>query len=200
MNPTENNHTAISEHEAQPDSAQQTDSGLCWYVMRDLKRANAKLPAYRQLTDEGFEVFTPMTFRLTTKGGKRVREKVPFMQDMLFVHAAREKLDAIVDSTKTLQYRYIRGAYCEPMTVREKDMTRFIRAVESTDTPQYYLPGELLPNMFGHKIRIMGGPLDGCEGKLLKVRGTKKKRLIVEIPTLLSVSVEVSPEYIQIIG
>jgi hypothetical protein len=30
----------------------------CWYVMRDLKRANAKLPAYKQLLNEHFEVFT----------------------------------------------------------------------------------------------------------------------------------------------
>ena len=31
-----------------------------WYVMRDLKRPNAKLPAYKQLSDEHIEVFTPM--------------------------------------------------------------------------------------------------------------------------------------------
>ncbi len=30
-----------------------------WYVMRDLKRPNAKLPAYKQLSDEHIEVFTP---------------------------------------------------------------------------------------------------------------------------------------------
>ena len=29
-----------------------------WYVMRDLKRPNAKLPAYKQLSDEHLEVFT----------------------------------------------------------------------------------------------------------------------------------------------
>ena len=28
-----------------------------WYVMRDLKRPNAKLPAYKQLSDEHIEVF-----------------------------------------------------------------------------------------------------------------------------------------------
>ena len=35
-----------------------------WYVMRDLKRPNAKLPAYKQLSDEHLEVFTPMQWRL----------------------------------------------------------------------------------------------------------------------------------------
>ena len=36
-----------------------------WYVMRDLKRSNAKLPAYKQLSDEHIEVFTPMQWRLS---------------------------------------------------------------------------------------------------------------------------------------
>lgn len=49
----------------------------CWYVMRDLKRANAKLPAYKQLLNEHFEVFTPMKEQLSVHGGKRTREEVP---------------------------------------------------------------------------------------------------------------------------
>lgn len=55
----------------------------CWYVMRDLKRANAKLPAYKQLLNEHFEVFTPMKEQLSVHGGKRTREEVPFIQDYL---------------------------------------------------------------------------------------------------------------------
>ena len=58
----------------------------CWYVMRDLKRANAKLPAYKQLLNEHFEVFTPMKEQLSVHGGKRTREEVPFIQDLLLVH------------------------------------------------------------------------------------------------------------------
>ena len=63
-----------------------------WYVMRDLKRPNAKLPAYKQLSDEHLEVFTPMQWRLKLKNGKRIREEVPFMQDLLFVHDTQEVL------------------------------------------------------------------------------------------------------------
>lgn len=46
-----------------------------WYVMRDLKRPNAKHPAYKQLEELGFEVFVPMKWFLSVKQGKRVREK-----------------------------------------------------------------------------------------------------------------------------
>lgn len=53
--------------------------------------------------------------------------------------------------------------------------------------------------MFGHKIRIVGGPLDGYEGYLQTVRGSKVKRLLIELDNYLAVSVEVLPEFIQLI-
>ena len=66
-----------------------------WYVMRDLKRPNAKLPAYKQLSDEHLEVFTPMQWRLKLKNGKRIREEVPFMQDLLFIHELQPEMVGI---------------------------------------------------------------------------------------------------------
>ena len=53
--------------------------------------------------------------------------------------------------------------------------------------------------MYNKKIRIIGGKLDGYEGMLLTVRGSKTKRLLVELPGMLAVGVEVSPEYIKLI-
>lgn len=85
-----------------------------WYVMRDLKRPNAKLPAYKQLSDEHLEVFTPMQWRLKLKNGKRIREEVPFMQDLLFVHDTQEVLDQFVHKIPTLQYRYQEGWWLLP--------------------------------------------------------------------------------------
>ena len=125
-----------------------------WFVLRDLKRPNAKLPAYRFLSAEGLEVFTPMTWRLSVRGGKRVREERPFLPDLLFVHSTREALDPYVEELSTLQYRYVRGGYCRPMVVGDAEMERFIRAVRSTDSPRYYLPGELTPAMCGRTVRL----------------------------------------------
>ena len=172
----------------------------CWYVMRDLKRANAKLPAYKQLLNEHFEVFTRMKEQLSVHGGKRTREEVPFIQDLLFVHDTQEAIDPFVEKYPTIQYRFQKGGgYKNPMTVADADMERFIHAVSVSKNPKYYLPGELTPSMCGRHIRIVGGPLDGYEGKLLTVRGSKTKRLLVELPEFFSVGVEVNPEYIRLL-
>lgn len=166
--------------------------------MRDLKRHNAKLPAYKFLEEKQLEVFTPMKWRLVEERGKRMRKKVPVIPDLLFVHSTRRTLDEIVDKLPTLQYRYLRGAYCQPMVVADADMDLFLRAVNGSDDPCYYLPGEITPDMYGRMVRIVGGGMDGLEGKLLTVRGSKRRRLVVSIPSILSVTVEITPDFVQV--
>lgn len=139
-----------------------------WFVLRDLTRPNAKRPAYRLLEEKGIEIFTPMRWRLVERKGKRIREEVPLLHDLLFAHTTRTCMDPIVEEISTLQYRY-------------------------------FLVEELTPAMYGRMIRIEGGPLDGYEGRLLSIRGTRVKRLIVEIPGLLVAAVEVDPKYIRLL-
>lgn len=167
--------------------------------MRDLKRANAKCPAYVMLADMNVEVFTPLQWRVVEWGGKRERRLLPYMPDLLFAHTTRRVLDPIVARTDTLQYRWLRHAYMKPMTVSEEEMTRFIHAVNTSHNPLYLKPEEVAQHHCGKQIRIIGGPLNGYEGRLLTVRGSKTKRLIVEMRDLFSVGVEVDPEYIVVL-
>lgn len=171
-----------------------------WFAMRDLSRRNANVMAHDTLRNEGLEVFTPLTQLLITIHGRKHRRLVPVIQDLLFVHESKQRLDPFVARYANLQYRYCLGKTVdEPATVREADMQRFIRAVGSTDTPRYFIPGELTASMYGRRVRIIGGPLDNFEGHLLSVRGMRTRRIIVEIPGLISSAVEVKPEFIQFI-
>lgn len=78
-------------------------------------------------------------------------------------------------------------------------MERFIKAVNSDPDPQYYSPDEITDSMLGRRVRIVGGPLDGNEGNLLAVRGSRRRRLLIEIPSLIVASVEADPQYIRFI-
>lgn len=170
-----------------------------WFVMRDLTRHNAKYPAYKLLAELKIEIFTPMVHKLVLRQGKRVPQEVPFMQDLLFVHDTRRTLDPIVERISTLQYRFLRDGYRSPMTVKEEEMQHFIRAVRSTLSPRFYKPQEVTPAMVGKRVRIIGGPFDGHEGPLQKLQGSRVKRLFIKLADLLVVSVEVEPEYIQLL-
>lgn len=175
------------------------DDACQWFVMRDLTRPNAKQPVYKLLDGMNIRTFTPMVWKLMLNHGKRERRRMPFIHDLLFVYASRAELDSVVETTPMLQYRYLRGGYKMPMTVRAADMQRFIHAVGLSSSPQYYRPDEVTPSMRNRRIRIIGGNLDGYEGSLITTRGSKVKRLLVEIPMLLAATVEVETEFIQLL-
>lgn len=168
-----------------------------WFVMRDLKRSNAKLPAYRMLEEMHIQCFTPMVTKILLRNGKRERRLVPYLPDLLFVYDTRQVLDPLVDRMPTFQYRYLKGRV--PMTVRPSDMERFIRVVSAAAFPRYYRPDEVTPDMHRRPVRIIGGQLDGMEGHLLSVRGSRVRRLLVELSSVLAASVEVEPDYIELL-
>lgn len=172
-----------------------------WYVMRDLKRPNSLTPAWRELPEMGFHTFTPMVEQAVKASKGSHCEKRPYLPDLIFVKATREELDPVVASIPTLQYRYIRGgARATPMTVRDEDMDRFIKAVESDmGKVRYYSPDQITSSMYGRRVRIIGGTLDGTEGRLLSKRGLRGKRLIFELPGLLTATLDLEPDLIQLI-
>lgn len=176
------------------------DTEKHWYAMRDLKRTNALLPAYKQLSQAGMKVFTPMTTRLVVKNGKRTKVEVPVIQDLLFVNDCRKKIDSVVAKTPTLQYRFKKGGrFCEAIVVPDEQMNKFIGAVQAADNPKFYSADEISSVMCGRNIRMIGGVLDGYEGRLQIVRGSKTKRLIIVLPSLVAVSVEIDDEFVELL-
>lgn len=171
-----------------------------WFVLRDFKKHNAKCPAYKELPKIGIECFTPMRWIVTTKAGVKKREHVPVIQNLLFAHETRAILDPVIETTDTLQYIFLRGAgRSVPMIVSDAEMERFINAVNNDPQPVYFYPSEITDDMLGKEIKITGGPLDGYQGRLLKMQGSKKKRLVVEIKGLMVAAVEVNPDFIQLV-
>ena len=169
--------------------------------MRDLKRRNANKLAIHELAEAGIEVFTPMTQMVMTIGGRRQRRDVPVIQDLLFVHETKSALDDYLEKHPMLQYRYVQGRpISEPMTVRADEMDRFMHAVTHAESTNYFMPAELTKAMYGKKVRIVGGALDSYEGRLLSVKGMRKRRLLIELSTLITAALEVEPEFIQIVS
>lgn len=185
-----------------------TPEACHWFVMRDLKPANAKGRAFRVLVGKLKDVFTPTIKSVKRKQGKVVLDgdkpviiEKPYINDLLFVYDTYQRVKECVDATPKFQFRYFKSVgYQKPVCVPEKEMEYFRAAVEmSLQSPKYFRPEELTDSDFSRKVRIIGGPLNGYEGKLLKRRGTSLKRLVVELPGILSVGVDVEPEFIEFI-
>ena len=60
-----------------------------WYVLRDLRRQNAKERAYQVLCDCKYDierVFTPTVEKVIKNHGRKEVRTVPFVSDLLFVY------------------------------------------------------------------------------------------------------------------
>lgn len=170
-----------------------------WYALRDLRRVSCNTLAYSKLGALGVSVFTPLHWITTMRGGRKIRREVPVVGDLLFAHGLKNEIARALEEVGSVQFRYKRGGRELPMTVRDADMNMFITATHGRDDARYYLPDEVTPDMYGRRVRITGGLLDGYEGYLLYVRGSRVKRLMVEIPGFLTAAVEVEPDYIQLL-
>ena len=170
-----------------------------WFVLRDLKRWNSNTRAWRLLSEDGIEVFTPLHWKATLFKGKRMRRQIPVISDLLFAYAPKSVLESYVAKIPSLQFRFAKITAGKPMVVSDEAMRSFITAVSSSPSVRYYLPGEIDENLKGRRVKIIGGPLNGMSGTLLSVRGSRVRRLFVSIPGIIAAGVEVHPEFIEII-
>lgn len=177
-----------------------SESGLDkpqWYVLRFLYRNQVKVRA--KLEEDGIETFSPSVPVLELKNGKYVRTYKPVVRDLFFVHSLKNVIDPYVARYENLQYMYKKGGkYKEPLVVPDDQMDQFVKAVNLSAHPLYFKIDEL-DLEWGTRIRLIGGDMNGYEGVLLKVRGAREKRLIVEIPNTLVAAVEVNPDLVEII-
>lgn len=72
MDSLHNNHPDMQET---MQSVKETTELRQWFVMRDLKRGNAKQPAYKLLGELKIRFFTPMVWKLKIRQGKRVASR-----------------------------------------------------------------------------------------------------------------------------
>ena len=175
-----------------------------WYVLRDLARPNAKNPAYKQLQaipEMKDCVCVPLKQHVFMEFGKRVVRFIPYMPDLVFVHKSKKELDPIVRKIELLQYRYVRGGkQFEAMSVRAEGFKKFKDAVEQTNNVEYYSYEEVSPRIYGKHIRIIGGRLNGFEGRLMSKRGSKYKHLLIDLEECnLSAAIQVETELIQLV-
>lgn len=168
-----------------------------WFVLRAIYRS--ELSMADKLIGMGLQVFMPVEQRIDERNGVKKRVEVPVLSGIVFVKGTMAALDSVVALNPRLQYTYRRGATAvDPLTVPERQMRDFMLAVEASDHPLYFTPEEL-DLRAGQKVRIIEGPLKGVEGTFLRVKGRRSRRLVVTIPSMLSVAVEVSPESVKAI-
>ena len=172
-----------------------------WYVIGSLNRQN-ELKIRDALRLDGKECFVPLRYELVNTRGKKERQMVPAIPGMVFI----KEFDTPEKIQEYFQHRkervFLRKSTFsnreDYLTVSDHDMENFIAITEKAgEKITYYEPGEIHLRP-GDRIRVNGGLYDGREGIIMRVKGKRRKQLVVSIPGVLIASVEMEPDLVEL--
>ena len=156
-----------------------------WHAMRATYRREDV--AVQLLESEGMGCFLPLQYREVVRHGRKVRQLVPVVRNLLFVHAVPSRLQQLKSTVTYLQYITDRRTG-RKIIVPDDQMRRFI-AVAGTYSDQllYFTPEELNLSK-GTRVRITGGEFEGQEGVFLRVKGARDRRVVIEVQGVIAVA------------
>lgn len=134
--------------------------------------------------------FVPMRYEYVVRNHKKERKLVPAVSNLVFVCTQKAVLDHL-KHTSLPYLRYIMkhdGDFSTPLTVRNDDMENFIRVARQVEEDIRYINPDDYDLKAGERVRVIGGPFVGTVGTLVKVRGARSKRVVVELEGVLHVA------------
>ena len=172
-----------------------------WYVIGSLNRQN-ELKIRDAFRKDGKECFVPLRYELVKVKGKKARQMGPAIPGMVFI----KEFDALEKMKEYFLHRKERVFLKKStfsnredyLTVSDHDMENFMAITEKAgERITYYEPGEIQLRP-GDRIRVNGGLYDGREGVIMRVKGKRRKQLVVSIPGVLIASVEMEPDLVEL--
>ncbi len=177
------------------------DNDIHWFVM-GCTSPHKELKVRDDLRRIGVECYVPMRYEVKTVRQCQQRTLQPAITGVIFVKSSLETLREHITSTR--EHIYLRKSVVsnkqEYLIVNEKEMDNFIRATErSQENVTYFNPSEITLHE-GDKIRVKGGLYDGIEGIITRIKGKKRRMLVVQIPGVAIAAIEMTPEMVEIRG
>ena len=178
-----------------------TGQDVRWYLLGTLSRGQ-ELKIRDDMRREGLECFVPLRYVVRTIKNHRQRTMVPALTGLIFI---RGELDQLKEKIQFHKERlYLRKStftnHEDYLTVSDHDMKNFIAVTEQAGEKILYFNPEEIQLREGDKIRVNGGPYDGREGYIMRVKGKRRKQLVVSIPGIVFAAVEMEPELIELVS
>ena len=150
---------------------------------------------------ENHECFVPLRYDVRKKCGQRQRTLVPAVTGLIFLFGTLEDVREIIrfrhDGLFIRKSTYSNKE--DYLSVSDHDMRNFIAVTEQAgENITYFNPDEIHLQV-GDKIRVNGGMFDGREGVIMRIKGKRRRQLVVSIPDIVYAAVELEPELLELI-
>lgn len=163
----------------------------CWYALKVFY--NRVFELEKQLSQEGVRSYIPLSYEEAIVGGKKIRKCKPAVSSLLFMRQSEPyllELQGRLKASCPFMAYYDRETK-KPAVIADREMETFMR-ITSTDLPGVeYFSDEAIDYRSGDKVRVTGGPFQGAEGYIKRIKGNR--RLIVALEGIIAVATTYIP-------
>lgn len=170
-----------------------------WYAMS--ATFGRELKAKTFLESNNVECFVPMRYEIVKDRSRgKVRKLVSVIKNLIFVYTTKDRIQSLKAELTYLQYltRPVNGRNV-PLIVPEYQMRQFIAICETQNESLQYVSADEINLERGTRVKIVGGAFDGVEGVFVKVRGKRKKHVVVLVQDVVAVAVELTDGYLKVL-
>ena len=147
-----------------------------WFAMRATYRRGMQIKAL--LDKEGINNFIPMRYEVRIRNGRKRRELVPVISDLIFVHSVQSELQKVKFKLPYFQYMIdIRNG--QKIIVPDDQMRQFIAVAGTYDEHLiFFSPDEVF----------------------VKVKGARDRRVVISLQGVIAMAMAtLSPDLIEVI-
>ena len=128
-----------------------------------------------------------------------LRELVPVISDLIFVHSVQSELQKVKFKLPYFQYMIdIRNG--QKIIVPDDQMRQFIAVAGTYDEHLIFFSPDEVNLRKGTKVRITGGDFEGYEGVFVKVKGARDRRVVISLQGVIAMAMAtLSPDLIEVI-
>ena len=177
---------------------QQLDKEKSYWFVLGTTTVNREIKIYDAMKLQHIECFVPLKYQVKRVRNRQQETLVPAIAGLIFAHGTEEELkDYMLSSKDRLFFRH--SAYSnhqDRLIVSDRDMRQFMDFVaEHQQVVNYFSPEEIAWRE-GELVIVTIGTKE-YEGKIVRIKGKRKKVFALEIKNTTFATVELTPELMQ---
>ena len=177
---------------------QQLDKEKAYWFVLGTTTVNREIKIYDAMKLQHIECFVPLKYQVKRVRNRQQETLVPAIAGLIFAHGTEEALkDYMLSSKDRLFFRH--SAYSnhqDRLIVSDHDMRQFMNFVAAHQQVVNYFSPEEIAWREGELVRVTIGTKE-YEGKIVRIKGKRKKVFALEIKNTTFATVELTPELMQ---
>lgn len=169
----------------------QQEIGQHWYAFKVFYNKVFEIDKLIRKTHT--ETYFPVVKSYETDGEKQKIIRKPAISSLIFVHCTKDKVLELSQelSGHVMLYTHVTDGVRLPSPIDEEEMRIFKLVTSVDDERLQYLDVNSINYKEGQRVRVLGGPYEGCSGYIKRIKGNR--RLLVSVEGLALVATSYIP-------